>query len=298
MTTCANGTTQPSRTVGAAAPAPSRSAAPAWRSIDEKDCTDAACTQCTDNGSFNTSTCLETTEPGLYITGNCSVDGKRILELTFADAQCRERTGSYPNPAGTCIKNRGAAGYTLYTCGAAPAPPAPPGPSPRSCGKPYPDCVANADAAACVECAPSSRAIVDHFAHECTATDQPTPSSTQLQPGARSARSATGAPLVSSAATIRAPGRSPTPPPSETRRRAARRAGAAPDPRRGRGRGGSKLAPRSLQTCCGPTERMVRGLRRRCWGARPPPPLRPARRRATTLQRTFSPTEPCYSSAK
>ena len=124
-----------------------------WKSIDEKDCTDAACTKCVDNGSFNTNTCLATTASDLWIKGNCSADGKAIVELTYNDGDCSERTGVYPNPAGKCIQNRGKAGYTLYTCSSSPAPPPPPGPSPGSCRKPYPDCVGNADEAACGECA-------------------------------------------------------------------------------------------------------------------------------------------------
>ena len=106
----------------------------------------------TDNGSFDTNTCLETTSPGLYILGNCSDDGTSISELTFADSACSQQTGSYPNKANKCIANSGKPGFTLYTCETKPTPPSP-GPSPGSCSSPYPDCVANADQASCDECA-------------------------------------------------------------------------------------------------------------------------------------------------
>ena len=139
---------QPALPLAAAAAAAAGAEAQQWKSIDEKDCTDAACTKCVDNGSFDTNTCLETTSAGLYIKGNCSANGTSIVELTFNDAQCRHATGKYPNPAGTCIKNQGKAGYTLYTCATTPAPP----PTPGACPKPYPGCVGNADATACEAC--------------------------------------------------------------------------------------------------------------------------------------------------
>ena len=120
-----------------------------WKSIDEKDCTDAACTKCKDNGSFNANTCLETTDAGLFIIGNCSADGNSINEFTFNDKSCTEQTGSYPSKANTCLENPNG-GYTLYTCGTSPAPPSP-GPSP-SCTNVYPDCVGNADQASCDQC--------------------------------------------------------------------------------------------------------------------------------------------------
>lgn len=149
----ANGTLPPSPSP----PGPSPSPGNKWKAIDEKDCTDAACTSCTDNGSFNTNTCLETTDAGLYIIGNCSDDGTMINELTFSDSQCSRQTGSYPNKANTCIMNANGDGYTKYTCQTTPAPPSPsPGPSPSGCGHAYPDCVANADQTSCSACAKCS----------------------------------------------------------------------------------------------------------------------------------------------
>jgi hypothetical protein len=133
-------------------PGPSPSPGNKWKSIDQQDCTDAACTKCTDNGSFDTNTCLETTSAGLYIKGSCADDGKSITEFTYNDAQCQQQTGKYPSKTGTCLKKTAGDGYTLYSCRTKPAPPAP-GPSPGSCANAFPDCVANADQASCDECA-------------------------------------------------------------------------------------------------------------------------------------------------
>ena len=93
--TAANGT-KPTPSPG---PGPGPSPGPPgnkWHAIDELDCTDAACTKCKDNGSFETNTCLETTQAGLYIKGACADDGASISELTFSDSACSEQTGSYP----------------------------------------------------------------------------------------------------------------------------------------------------------------------------------------------------------
>jgi hypothetical protein len=83
--------------------------------IDEKDCTDSACEVCTDNGIFATNECLETTQKGLYIIGNCSEDGNSITEWTFSDPACSEGGRAYPAKANTCNQNA-QGGYTLYTC--------------------------------------------------------------------------------------------------------------------------------------------------------------------------------------
>ena len=66
--------------------------------IDEKDCSDATCKECTDNGVFLTNQCLATTEHGLYLIANCSTDGKNMTEYTFSDAKCTVQTGTYPTP--------------------------------------------------------------------------------------------------------------------------------------------------------------------------------------------------------
>ena len=121
-----------------------------WISIDEKNCTDAACSTCVNHGSFDTGKCLETTDAGLYIQGSCTADGTAISQLTFSDPNCKRQTGSYPSKTGTCLRKASGGGYTLYTCGTAPAPPSP-GPSPGSCGAAYPDCVGNTDQESCGE---------------------------------------------------------------------------------------------------------------------------------------------------
>ena len=82
--------------------------------IDEKDCSDGTCKECTDNGVFLTNQCLATTEHGLYLIANCSTDGKNMTEYTFSDAKCTVQTGTYPTPTG-CKKKR-TEGYVLDTC--------------------------------------------------------------------------------------------------------------------------------------------------------------------------------------
>ena len=84
--------------------------------IEEQNCNDAACTQCTHSDSFATDKCLETTDAGLYIRGSCSADGSMIQEDTFNDPKCQTKTGNYPSKTGTCLENTSGSGYTLYTC--------------------------------------------------------------------------------------------------------------------------------------------------------------------------------------